>query len=140
MSLKFKSNPLFLVKLFGTLSVIGVLCLIAMGICFCVDFDGMSDCIPELIFFVVYTLIMIALTLITKFYHTTEFIFTKETIEISKRKKVVERIQIQDVQSMFYICFKFRYTIFYRALNEGGCWQLHIKMNDGIKKGFIFSR
>lgn len=140
MPLKFKSNPLFLVKIFATLSIIGALCLIAMGICFCVDFVGMSDCIPELIFFVVYDLVMIALTLIIKFYHTTEFLFTKETIEICNRKKIVEHIQIQDIQSMFYVSFKFRYiiTIFAGALNEGGCWKLHIKMKDGVKKELCY--
>ncbi len=131
MSVNLRSNPMFLVKLFGTFSVIGALSLIAMGIFFCVDFDGMSDCTPELIFFAVFESVMIALTVLCKFCRGTEFKFTKDA---------VEHIQIQDVQSMFFIPFKFRYiiTIFVGALNEGGCWKLHIKMKDGVKKELYF--
>lgn len=140
MSVNLRSNPMFLVKLFGTFSVIGALSLIAMGILFCVDFDGMSDCTPELIFFAVFESVMIALTVLCKFCRGTEFKFTKDAVEICDRKKAVEHIQIQDVQSMFFIPFKFRYiiTIFVGALNEGGCWKLHIKMKDGVKKELYF--
>ncbi len=140
MSVNLKSNPMFLVKLFGTFSVMGALSLIAIGICFCVDFDGMSDCIPELIFFAVYESVMIALTVLCKFHRGKEFKFTEDTVAICDRKKAIEHIQIQDVQSMFYIHFEFRYifTIFVGELNEGGCWKLHIKMKDGVKKELYF--
>lgn len=139
MTISLRENPKFLVKLFGSLSILGALCLVCVGICFCIDYVGMSECFPVLIFFIVYNVVFVSLTLALKFYRGTKFIFSDEKIEIHK-KHSVEIINIQDVEGILFIRFKFRYiiTIYAGALNAGGCWKLHVKMKNGEKKELAF--
>ena len=140
MKISLNSNRVFIVKLLIPFAV--VVGIILLMVCFSIVFGGVEaeDLSIFLIIMIIYEIIFISLILIAKFVVWKRYEFTENEIICFKRRTKVDIIEISDIISISYYQFKFRYiiTIFAGALNEGGCWKLHIKMKDGVKKELCF--
>lgn len=135
-----KSNRHFLINIFVVCAIIGMCGIIGMSIGIFIDCMTIQECYQELIILCVYSAILICLALLFKFYRGRSYDFSKIEIKVYKKKSHIETISIKDVESMYFIYFKFHYliTIFAGSLNEGGCWKIHIRLKDGTKKELTF--
>ena len=134
MPIKMKSNRSFMIKLIIPFVVVLFLCVVGVSITLCFEYD--KELIPILIFFCVFLSVMMIAALIIKFYKGASYEFTENEIICYKRNRLLSTINISDIEKIEFYQYKWRYiiTIFVGELPTGGCWSLHVLMNDGTKK------
>lgn len=137
MQIRLKSNYAFLIKLCVSFAVFTFLCsIIMMSVTFAVDYENIADCLWILIFFIVLFVILIVLSLCLKFCRGVNYEFDEKKIAVYEKDKLVETLDINDIENIRFYEFKFRYllTIMFGELPSGGCWSLHVKLKNGEKK------
>ena len=140
MQISLKSNRSFIIKLLVPFAVISFVATLMIGITLIVNYDEQKDIMGVLIFFAVYTVVMLCGILFAKLYKGKRYEFSEDKIVCYKRQNRLCEIDIADIECIKFFRFRFSYifTIFIGALNEGGCWKLHVKLKDGTKKELAF--
>jgi hypothetical protein len=115
------------------LAIIITLMAIALG----VNFNEQKDAIGFLILFSCIEIVLFLLLFIIKFYKGKRYIFSKESIEVYKKDKLINKVSIVDIKSIEY----FRRRLLWTILSFfGGCMYfnctLAIELNDGKKLYF----
>lgn len=134
--MKIKSNRQWIVNTLLIPLIVITIFLVFVIVAFCLDAWGSRE-FPEAIYICgIVEMLYICAVLIVKFYRGKSYKFTCETIIVYKKGKEIEKISREDIKSIKFNVFKVRmfFTIFAGMLREGGCWQLHISMRDGMKK------
>lgn len=136
MKIRLKSNYAFLIKLCVPFAVLTFLCIIMMSVIFAVDYENIADCLWILIFFVVLFAILIVLSLCLKFCRGVNYEFDEKKITVYEKDKLVETLDVNDIEYIRFYEFKFRYiiTIMFGELPSGGCRSLHVKLKNGDVK------
>ena len=121
------------------LAIIITLMAIALG----VNFNEQKDAIGFLILFSCIEIVLFLLLFIIKFYKGKRYIFSKESIEVYKKDKLINKVSIVDIKSIEY----FRRRLLWTILSFfGGCMYfnctLAIELNDGKKLyfGYFFKK
>lgn len=133
MSIKIKSNRSWMIKLIIPFVVVLSLCVVGISITVCLEYD--EELIPILIFFCVFLAVSVIAVLLVRFYKGKIYEFTESEITCYKRNKMLNTINIADIEKIDFYRFKLRYivTIFFGELPSGGAWSLHVLMKDGTK-------
>ncbi|MCH5155782.1 MAG: hypothetical protein J1F69_04170 [Clostridiales bacterium] len=136
-----KSNMAFLIKIMLSLAIFGFIVVVAMSIALIVDYSEQKESIPEFIFFISYTAVMIAGMLIVKLYRGRRYEFTESEIICYNRKNLTERINVSQIEAIVF--FKFALIgaadpCYILQQGRGACWSLYIKMKDGTIKVLKF--
>jgi len=142
MSLKINSYRGFLIKIFLSFLIIIFVLTILMLCGFIYYPKDMKNTLPVLILFLALDIVLFIGIIVLKFYKGKSYIFTFNEISIYNKGKFIEKIVINEIESISYRSFKFRYliTIFFGELIEGGVWKLYIKLKNGnIKVLSLFS-
>ena len=139
MEIKLKSNRKFLIKIYLPLAIICGIFIGVFGVG-AVAFNDIDGCLLTLVLLICFEAIVIGILLFAKFYKGKSFVFNENEIVVYKRGNQIEKYLIKDIEAIHYYKFKLRYiiTIFAGALMEGGCWKLHIWLNNGEKKELAF--
>ena len=143
MQIELKSNRHFIFKALLPIVILISVILISMIFVLVDDYGVWLDFRNDIIIISIGGLCeitAISIILFAKFYKGKSYIFTENAIVVYKRGQKQETISMQNVEGIHYYQWKFRYiiTIFAGALNEGGCWKLHIWTRDGAKKEIGF--
>lgn len=133
MPIKMRSNINWLLKLIISFIVILSLCVVGVSITICFEYD--KELIYILVFFCVFLAVLVITALVAKFSKSSSYEFTTNEIICYKRNRVLNTINIADIEKIEFYPYRWRYlvTIFIGELPSGGCWSLHICMKDGAK-------
>lgn len=142
MQIELKSNRTFILKFSIPFAIVlGIMStfLLIVTISDRTSNDFHADLLLLIICFVV-ELSYIFTTLFARYYKGKCYKFSEKEIVVYKRNRPIETIRVENIKEIHHYKFKFRYiiTIFAGALNEGGCWKLHLSLNDGTKKSLAF--
>ena len=141
MLISLKSNRNFILKIFVPPFIAMFFFLVLMIILLAIHYEELKGETLALWLPLAEEAIFLFVILMAKFYRGKSYTFTEEKITAYKRGKILFQLELKNVQKMYYYSFKLRYiiTIFAGALNEGGCWKLHVVLVDGTKKelGFL---
>ena len=140
MQLKLKSYRGFILKILIPFFVLYVILIASMSIYFALNVEDSKDLIPYLIVLTIVAVILLCLILTVKLYNGAHYIFEKDKINVYSRKKHISKIDIADIEIIYYHPFRFRYliTMFSGELADGGAWKIHLKLKDGTKKSLAF--
>lgn len=140
MQIKINSNRSFIVKAFVPLVIIAFIVIVLISISLFVNYNEQKDSILILIVLVVYTVVMIGVILLVRFYKGKRYEFTENEIVCYKKEKKIRTINVSDILGISFYRWKLQYifTIFTGVLNDGGCWKLHVKLKDGTKIELAF--
>lgn len=142
MQLQLKSYRGFILKLALIFLIVSFLMIIGNFIYlsfFPEDWEDMFM-VGLFIIFIVLALTSFIVIIIARFYNGANYIFKTDSIHVYKGKKFKEKIDLENVETIYYHPFRFRYvvTIFGGELMDGGAWKLHVKFKDGTKKSLCF--
>lgn len=140
--LKIQSYRGFILKILIPTLVTHILLLIFYSIYFAFVPEDWNDkfMLGLYIYLIILILVSFCLILIVKFYNGANYIFETDSIHVYSGEKFVEKIDIDNIETIYYHPFRFRYiiTIYGGELMDGGAWKLHIKFKDGTKKSLCF--
>lgn len=131
----------FVIKVLLPFSILLLLSIIGMTVCFIVVPNEMNGCIWLLACFVTFFIsISIAMLVLALCSTKKWFLFDNDSIKICNKKGIYEVINTADIELIHYRSFKFRYiiTIFFGELNECGAWKLFIKFKDNTTQLLCF--
>lgn len=138
MQVKMKSYKGHIIALLLFIFVIFALFVVAMSVWLVIYPNDLKDTdkLVTYIISIILTVICLCSILLVKFCDGPNYIFEETSISIYERKKFVEKINIDNIETIYYHPFRFRYivTIFFGELMDGGAWKLHIKLKNGTKK------
>ena len=135
MKLEIKSYRGFIIKLLIPFIVAVTLCLILLIISVSCSLMDSKEGLYIIVFFGVFDCLLSVGVIVAKFYKGKHYIFDSEKIQAYKRGRLITEININDIETIIYHPYRFRYmiTIFFGELRDGGAWKLHIKLKDGQK-------
>lgn len=135
MELELKSYRGFIIKILFPFIILAPLALILIIVSVSCSLMDSKEGIWLIVYFAVLDFLLITGTILAKFYKGKIYIFSAEKIKVYKREKLLNEININDIETIVYHPFRWRYviTIFFGELMDGGAWKLHIKYKDGEK-------
>lgn len=142
MQLQLKSYRGFILKVAITFLIISFLIIIGYSIYFSFFPEDWKELLHVGLFisYIILALVCFIVIMFARFYNGANYIFKTDSIYVYKGKKFIEKIEIENVETVYYHPFRFRYivTIFGGELMDGGAWKLHVKLNDGTKKSLCY--
>lgn len=140
MSIEIKSNIRFMLKVFLPFAILGFVLNIAMITTFIAQKEIADSDLMFFIIFLVMEIFLVALVLFLRFYKGKCYKFFEDKVLVYNKGIFINEISLEEIESMQYFKFKFRYiiTIFAGALNEGSCWRLYLKFKNGAKANLAF--
>ena len=143
MQIELKSNRHFIYKVFIPIVILISIVLIVIMFIMIDDYGTGLDFRNDIILMIlciIWDIVTLFVILFSKFYKGKSYKFTENEIIVYKRGKQIDTIPIELIEGIHYYKFKLRYiiTIFAGALDEGGCWTMHIWLSNGSKKEIGF--
>ncbi len=140
MQIELESNRSFIIKALLPIFFIGCFMTIFCIFGILLDVFEIRDNIYLLFIFLGYDMFFFGIILFAKCFRYMSYKFSESEIAIYRRGKLIEKINILDIEEIHFYRWKFRYiiTIYAGALNEGGCWKLHLWLKNGTKKELAF--
>lgn len=142
MKISMKSNRMFLVKALLPIVIIAAVAGVLAGIALAVNFEEQQDAVSAIVALGAVEIVLVAAILFIRFFRWNSYDFDEREIVRYKRNKKVDTIAVSEIADIYFRTFKFRYliTAILGELMDGGCWQLHVIMQDGtIKRLGCFS-
>lgn len=102
MQLKLKSYRGFILKILIPFFVLYVILIASMSIYFALNVEDSKDLIPYLIVLTIVAVILLCLILTVKLYNGAHYIFEKDKINVYSRKKHISKIDIADIEIIYY--------------------------------------
>ncbi|MDE7453848.1 MAG: hypothetical protein K2N22_05505, partial [Clostridia bacterium] len=123
----------FIIKILLVFFILFTLFLILCIISVACSFWSKGENLDVIIMFSVVDFLLLSAILFLAFYKGNNYVFNSEKIKVYKRQRFIEEISVNEIESIRYKPFRFRYiiTIFFGELIDGGAWKLHIKLKDG---------
>lgn len=141
MEIKLKSNRKHIINFASFFCIIYSIILAFMIIGFITGFFDIFSDLLSFILVVILFICLLLLIIIANHFKGKSYIFSEDVIEIYKKGGFVQKIRVQDIDTMHYYPWRVHYliTIFAGSLNEGGAWKIHIRDKDGTKHeiGFL---
>ena len=137
MKIELKSNNKLILTITLIFTIFVTIATIVYIFAICLDIWNARRCWQGVFIFVVFEIIAVTVVLVIKFCNWKRYIFSKESIEVYKKDKLINKVSIVDIKSIEY----FRRRLLWTILSFfGGCmyfnWMLGIELNDGKKLHF----
>ena len=143
MEIELKSNRQWMVVTCLIPTIFLAIAIICLIFAWASDIWNARRCWQGVFIFVVFEIIAVTVVLVIKFCNWKRYIFSKESIEVYKKDKLINKVSIVDIKSIEY----FRRRLLWTILSFfGGCMYfnctLAIELNDGKKLyfGYFFKK
>ncbi len=137
MKIELKSNRQWMVVTCLIPTIFLAIAIICLIFAFCFDARGAREHPEYIIIYSIIEMIFISVILIIKFYKGKRYIFSKESIEVYKKDKLINKVSIVDIKNINYVRGKWWSPILEFC---SGCvyntWTLDIELTEGKKLHF----
>ncbi len=133
MSVILKTNRLGIIKVLLPFFIVLSFFFVVLIGCYIFAYDAVKDQTFALVTLSGLEGIFVVGFLCAKFIRRRTYKFTENKISVLKKEKQIEEIDIDNILSMKYKKFQFRYifSIFFGELQDGECWKLYLYMTNG---------
>jgi len=138
MEIKVKSNRIDFMYFFLPLLIFIVGFILFSVIGQILGYNNITDHLISFITTTILTIFGFGYWYVKDFYNQEIYIFGKKNIQVFKKNKLINNIEVTDIELMYYYPFKVRYIISMLLSNipDGGVMKIRLTKNDGSKHTF----
>ncbi len=137
MKIELKSNNKLILTITLIFTIFVTIATIVYIFAICLDIWNARRCWQGVFIFVVFEIIAVTVVLVIKFCNWKRYIFSKESIEVYKKDKLINKVSIVDIKNINYVRGKWWSPILEFC---SGCvyntWTLDIELTEGKKLHF----